>query len=101
FVSTCTQLLNVFSMSYVRLFVFTTGVFGNKWILLALAAVLIMQVGVVKIIWLQGIFGFGDIPYLHFGVIVLMASSVLWIGDLYKWILRKLSKNKKQQDEND
>src|SRR5690606_15967878 len=101
FAITATQLFNVFNMRNLRLSVFTIGVFGNKWINLALVAALIMQVGVVKIIWLQGIFGFGDIPYLHFGVIVLMASSVLWIGELYKWILRKLSKNKKQQDEND
>ena len=101
FAITATQLFNVFNMRNLRLSVFTIGVFGNKWINLALVAALIMQVGVVKIIWLQGIFGFGDIPYLHFGVIVLMASSVLWIGELYKWILRKRSKNKKQQDEND
>lgn len=101
FAITATQLFNVFNMRNLRLSVFTIGIFGNKWINLALVAALIMQVGVVKITWLQGIFGFGDIPYLHFGVIVLMASSVLWIGELYKWILRKLSKNKKQQDEND
>lgn len=101
FAITATQLFNVFNMRNLKLSVFTIGIFSNKWINLALIAALIMQITVVKVTWLQEIFGFGDVPYLDFIIIVLMASSVLWIGELYKWIIRIRSKNKKQQNEND
>lgn len=100
FVITSTQLFNVFNMRNMQLSVFTIGIFSNKWINYALIVSIVMQLAVVKIPWLQKIFGFGDIPYLEFVIIVVMSSSVLWIGELYKWIQNRLNK-KNQQQEND
>lgn len=91
FAISATQIFNVFNMRNLRQSVFQIGVFSNKWINWAFMASIVMQLAVVKVPWLQDIFGFGDIAYLDFLVITLLSSTVLWGGELYKWILRKKS----------
>lgn len=89
FVISATQIFNVFNMRNIEESVFSIGMLSNKWINIAFVASFVLQLAVVKIPWLQDIFGFDDIAYLDFLVIVLLSTSVLWAGELYKLLKRK------------
>jgi Ca2+-transporting ATPase len=85
-----TQVFNVFNMRDIEQSVFRIGLLSNKWINRAFIASLVLQLAVIKIPFLQNLFGFGDIPYIDFAVITLMSTSVLWAGELYKWVRKKI-----------
>ncbi len=85
FVIAMTQVFNLFNMRDLRRSVFDIGFFSNKWINLAFAASILLQLLVVKVPLLQALFDFRDIPYLDFLVITLLSTIVLWAGELYKW----------------
>lgn len=89
FVVAMTQVYNAFNMRDLNKSVFRIGLLSNKWINLAFIVSIILQLAVVKIPFLQNIFGFGDIPYLDFFIMILVSSVVLWAGELYKWIRKK------------
>ncbi len=84
-----TQIFNVFNLRDLKESVFTIGIFGNKWINMAFAASVVLQLVVVKVPFLQNIFGFEDLGMVDFLVLTAISSTVLWAGELYKWIQRK------------
>ena len=86
-----TQLYNAFNMRSLRQSVFEIGPFTNKWINVAFVASLVLQIAVIKIPFLRDMFGFEDLPILHFLVIFAISSLVLWGGELYKYL--KFKKN--------
>ena len=85
-----TQIFNAFNMRSLDRSAFSVGILSNKWINRAFIASIILQLAVIKIGWLQDIFGFSDIPYLDIAVIFLLSSVVLWAGEIYKWIRNKI-----------
>ncbi len=89
FVIAMTQVFNLFNMRDLEKSVFKIGVFSNKWINLAFVGSVILQLLVVKVGFLQDLFGFRDIPLLDFLVITLLSTLVLWIGEAYKAISSK------------
>ncbi|SDG81730.1 cation-translocating P-type ATPase [Psychroflexus sediminis] len=89
FVVAMTQVFNAFNMRDLNKSVFDIGLLSNKWINLAFITSIVLQLAVVKIPFLQDVFGFDNIPYLDFFIMVLASSVVLWAGELYKWIKRK------------
>lgn len=91
FVIAMTQVFNVYNMRDLKKSVFEIGFFSNKWINIAFVASIILQLAVVKIPFLQELFSFGDIPVTHFVLITVMSSVVLWAGELYKLVIRKMS----------
>jgi Ca2+-transporting ATPase len=64
------------------------GVFDNKWLWAAVALSLALQVGVVHVPWLN--VGFGTVPLTlaQWAVCFAMASTVLWVSELRKLLLR-------------
>ncbi len=88
FIVATTQVFNVFNMRDLNKSVFEIGVLSNQWINRAFVVSIAAQIAVVKIPFLQNIFGFQDIGYLDILVIVLISSAVLWAGEIYKWVVR-------------
>ncbi|TFD31710.1 cation-translocating P-type ATPase [Cryobacterium cryoconiti] len=79
------NLLNVRSDTHS---VFSLQTFTNRSIWLALAAVIILQVLVVQIDMLQGLFDTTALTGSQWGLCVLVGSSVLWIEEIRKAIVR-------------
>lgn len=95
FIIASTQIFNVFNMRDLHKSVFEIGLLSNKWINRAFILSFALQVAVVKVPWLQQLFGFDDVPYLDLLIIILVSTSVLWAGELYKYIHRKHNNDQK------
>jgi P-type Ca2+ transporter type 2C len=66
------------------------GLFGNPWLWAAVAASLVLHFGVIYLPFLQAAFsttGLGLSDWIRCAVI---ASSVLWLRELVKWLRRRL-----------
>lgn len=82
FIITMTQVFNLFNLRDLNKSVFSIGFFSNRWINLAFGASIALQLLVVKVHFLQNLFGFGDIPLTHFLIIILLSTLVLWASEL-------------------
>ncbi|MFP4470975.1 MAG: cation-translocating P-type ATPase [Bacteroidales bacterium] len=87
-----TQIFNAFNMRSLNHSAFEIGIFGNKWVNIAFVASIILQFGAVSLPFMQDLLHFSPIGTLDFIVITLLASSVFWLGELYKLIRRKSGK---------
>jgi len=83
------QLFNVFNMRALKKSLFKIGIFSNKWITIALTASLLMMLGIIYLPWISKIFRFVPLSLGEFGIIVLIASSVFVVGEIYKRIKYK------------
>ncbi|RLG16495.1 cation-transporting ATPase [Candidatus Pacearchaeota archaeon] len=90
------QLFNVFNMRSLKRSLFNIGIFSNKWITFGLMASFLLMLGVIYIPWLQGIFRFVPLAIGEFLIIILIASSVFVVGEIYKKIRYKNEKDKKK-----
>lgn len=89
-----TQLFNAYNMRSLKKTVFEFGLLSNKWINLAFAVSVILQIAVIKLEWLRNLFGFGDLAYVDILVLFVISSAVLWIGELFKYLkYRKTDQN--------
>ncbi|HMQ06089.1 MAG TPA: HAD-IC family P-type ATPase [Saprospiraceae bacterium] len=86
------QLYNVFNMRSLKLSVFRIGIFSNKFVNLAIFVSVVIQVLIIELPFFERLFRFEAINFTEFFVLGLMASSVLWFGELYKH-LRYRKKN--------
>ncbi len=80
------QLYNVFNMRSLRQSVFRLGIFSNKYVNLALFISIIIQVLLIELPFFERLFRFDPIRLSEFLVLAAMASSVLWFGEVYKWL---------------
>lgn len=64
------------------------GLLSNRWLLLALAFGVIMQVVVVEVPLMQAAFGTVSMDPIQWTVAVGMASVVLWTQEIVKWVGR-------------
>ncbi len=80
------QLFNVLNMRSLKKSLFKIGIFSNKWVTMALAASLLMMLGIIYLPWISDIFKFIPLSLGEFGIITLIASSVLVAGELYKLV---------------
>jgi potassium/sodium efflux P-type ATPase len=62
--------------------------FVNPWLWGAIALSALLQVAVVHVGWLNVAFGTVPLSLGQWGVCVAMGSTVLWFGELRKWVLR-------------
>jgi calcium-translocating P-type ATPase len=82
------QLFNAFnsrsetSSAFHRLFV-------NRWLWGAVGVAALLQVAVVELPGMQEAFGTTSMDAAHWGVCVLLASAVLWFGELRKYFCRR------------
>jgi len=56
---------------------------------LALLVSMVLLVGVISLPWLSSIFEFVSLKPLEYLICILLASSVLWAGEAYKYFLVK------------
>jgi len=84
-----TQLFNVLNMRSLKKSIFKIGLFSNKFIVAALTASLALLGMVLYIPFFQGIFQFMTLGLLEISIIILLSSSVLWLGELYKHLKNK------------
>lgn len=87
------QLFNVFNLRSIRQSAFAIGFFTNRYINLAVGISVLLLVLVVQVPFLANIFHFQPIGASDFFIIVLLASSVLWSGELYKYLVNVSSAN--------
>jgi P-type Ca2+ transporter type 2C len=80
------QLFNVFNMRSLRLSIFTIGMFSNKYINIALGVSLIIQLLIIEVPFFEALFQFDPISVPEFLILSVLASSVLWMGELYKLV---------------
>ncbi|CAG7844023.1 Calcium-transporting ATPase 1 [Pseudoclavibacter triregionum] len=81
------QLFNVFSARSATSSAFR-GMFANTWLLGAVALGAVLQFAVVEVPFLQAAFGTAPLDAAHWAVALAMASSVLWVEELRKLIVR-------------
>jgi Ca2+-transporting ATPase len=80
------QIFNAYNMRSLKQTVFEFGIFTNKWINIAFVASLILQVAVIKIPTLQSLFSFGDLALTEILILIAISSTILWAGELYKYL---------------
>lgn len=83
------QVFNAFNMRSLRKSAFSIGFFKNKWLILAFAASIILQIAALKLPFLQNLFHFKDMSWMDMLVITALSSLVFVFGELYKFIRNK------------
>jgi P-type Ca2+ transporter type 2C len=84
-----TQLFNIFNMRSFTQSIFKIGFFSNK---LIVAGLFISTLLIILSLFVESIatrFGFIVLSFSEFLIIVLISSSVLWVGEIYKLFKRK------------
>ena len=83
------QFFNILNARSDRQSVFSRFTFSNRWLWLSLGAVLVLQVGVTHVGFMQDLFDTTSISLGHWLVCVAVASSVLWLEEARKFIVRR------------
>lgn len=88
------QLFNVFNMRSLKLSIFKIGMFSNKYVNIAIFVSIIIQIMIIEVPFFERLFQFDPISFTEFTILGAMASSILWVGELYKYIRygRKIGK---------
>lgn len=63
--------------------------FNNRWLWGSVALAVVLQIAVVHVPLLQTAFGTAPMDVRHWGVAIAMSSSVLWLDELRKSMLRR------------
>jgi P-type Ca2+ transporter type 2C len=88
------QWANAFNARSETQSIFQIGLFSNKWILIANAIVMVLQLGVIYTPFGNKIFGTVPIELSDWGLIIAISFTILIADELRKFILRKRSKNR-------
>ncbi|OAN39870.1 cation-translocating P-type ATPase [Mycolicibacterium iranicum] len=73
------------------------NLFTNRWLWTAVALGLALQIAVVHVPFLQAAFGTAPLKLSQWGVAVVAASSVLWLVELRKLVLRATTSDRRQR----
>jgi Ca2+-transporting ATPase len=76
-------------MRSIHLSVFKIGLFSNKYVNIAIVISVLIQVAIIEIPFFEVLFRFDPISWVEFIILAGLASSVLWFGELYKFITTK------------
>jgi Ca2+-transporting ATPase len=83
------QFFNILNARHDTRSVFHRNTLTNRWLWVALVAVVLLQVGVTHVGFLQSLFDTTDITALQWLVCTAVASTVLWVEEIRKFIVRK------------
>ncbi|WP_215224898.1 cation-translocating P-type ATPase [Echinicola shivajiensis] len=86
-----TQLFNLFNMRSLYRSVFDIGFLSNKLVLLTFFISLAIEISIIEIPFFQEIFDFEQLGLYEFLFLILVSSSILWAGELYKLIVKRIS----------
>jgi Ca2+-transporting ATPase len=88
------QIFNAFNMRSLKRSLFEIGLGSNKFIVFAFFASIVLQAAVIHIPLLKDVFRFASLTFFDWLGVVLVASSVLWLGEFYKFLRKKYKKAK-------
>jgi len=88
------QLFNVFNIKSPRKTIFFEELFNNRWLLFATAISIMLQVAVVHVTFLNKIFSTAPMSLADWIISIAIASSIIWISEGYKLIIRMKEKRK-------
>ncbi len=92
------EIFYLFSSRYITASVFNfSGFFGNRYALMAVAILIIFQLAFTYLSPMQMLFGTIGIDAITWLKIVIVASSVLFLVELEKTIIRYVNKNKQNE----
>jgi Ca2+-transporting ATPase len=83
------QFFNILNVRSQRMSVFTRSTFSNRWLWIALAAVIGLQVMVTTWGPLQRLFDVVSLGATEWAVCILVASCVLWAEEALKIVRRR------------
>ncbi|MEY4176346.1 MAG: hypothetical protein RI900_3511 [Actinomycetota bacterium] len=83
------QFFNILNSRHDTATVFRRNTLSNRWMWIALGGVVLLQVGVTHIGPLQRLFDTTDISVAQWLVCIAVASAVLWVEEIRKYIVRK------------
>ena len=86
------QLFNAFNMRSLKYSVFSIGIFSNKYLILAIIVSVVLQFTAVQTSVIQPIFKFVALSMNEWMSVILLTSSVLWFGEVYKYIKKSVEK---------
>lgn len=88
------QWFNLLNMRSLYKSVFKIGFFSNRWAMVSLSVSFALMIGVIYLPFISGIFGFVSITLFELGLIILITSSILLAGEIYKLVwFRKNAEN--------
>jgi P-type Ca2+ transporter type 2C len=85
-----TQLFNMYNMRSLKKSVFEIGFFSNKFITITMISSALLTILIIEVPSFSTIFNFHTLPFQEFGLLVMMSMSVLGIGELYKWLHKRI-----------
>ena len=88
------QLFNVFNMRSIKQSVFSLGLLSNRYVVLGFFTSVLLQLVVLYTPFLRDAFQFVSLSFEEWLKIILVSSSVLWVGEIYKAFLNKFKKTK-------
>lgn len=83
------QLFHSFNCRNQRESLFTIGVFSNPKLVLAVLVSFGLQIVVVTVPFLQGVFKTASLTLIDWGMIVLLSTLPLWFMEAVKWVVRR------------
>ncbi|MDN3670519.1 HAD-IC family P-type ATPase [Echinicola jeungdonensis] len=87
-----TQLYNLYNMRSLKKATISMGYFTNKYINFAFILSLLIQILIIEIPFFQEIFDFSKVNIAEFSVLVILSSTALWMGEIYKAWIKKQTK---------
>ena len=89
------QFFNILNVRSDRNSVFNRHTFSNRWLWIALTIVMVLQIGVTHVGFMQRLFDTTSIALSQWLVCIAVASSILWLEELRKIFIRKSNPNER------
>jgi len=86
-----TQLFNLYNMRSLKKSVFEIGFFSNKYINISMVFSFAILIGIIEIPFFSRLFKFVIVNPGEFAILIAFSSIVLWAGELFKFILKKIA----------
>ena len=89
------EIFYLFNSRYITASIFNrSGLTGNRYVLIAIGVLIIAQLGFTYLAPMQSLFGTAAIDFNIWLRILLISSSVLFLVELEKYVVRRMAKNK-------
>jgi magnesium-transporting ATPase (P-type) len=89
------EIFYLFNSRYIKASVFNwTGLTGNRYVLIAIAVLILFQLGFTYLAPMQSLFGTTGINFYIWFRILLVSSAVLFLVELEKYFVRHMGRNR-------
>lgn len=87
------QMFNVFNNKAPRESVFFRELVNNPWLLFAISISVLLQVAIVQLPFFNAVFSTTPLTLPEWLMLIAISSSILWIGEIVKFVARSLDKS--------